>query len=115
LAPKRCGRTGASRSTFLPRQISASDEERARFKIEAQAAALNHPNIATIHAIEEVEGDMFIVMEYIEGREMRQIAEVAGPAGGKSCPKFDSYPCAIEGRCGRNSIRKPALLTSATL
>jgi hypothetical protein len=41
----------------------------ARFKIEAQAAALNHPNIATIHAIEEVEGDMFIVMEIIEGRE----------------------------------------------
>jgi len=39
---------------FLPRQIAASDEERARFKIEAQAAAaLNHPNIATIHAIEE--------------------------------------------------------------
>ena len=39
---------------FLPRQIAASDEERARLKIEAQAAAaLNHPNIATIHAIEE--------------------------------------------------------------
>ncbi len=37
----------------LPRQIAASEEERARFKIEAQAAAaLNHPNIATIHAIE---------------------------------------------------------------
>ena len=36
---------------FLPRQIAASDEERERFKIEAQAAAaLNHPNIATIHA-----------------------------------------------------------------
>ena len=33
---------------FLPRYIAASDEERARFKIEAQAAAaLNHPNIAT--------------------------------------------------------------------
>ena len=42
---------------FLPRQIFASEEERERFKIEAQAAAaLNHPNIATIHAIEEVDG-----------------------------------------------------------
>ncbi|MFQ5605655.1 MAG: hypothetical protein ACE5HS_20475, partial [bacterium] len=48
---------------FLPRQIAASDEERARFKIEAQVptfhknykmrvGTLNHPNIATIYAIE---------------------------------------------------------------
>jgi len=59
---------------FLPRQITASDEERERFKIEAQAAAaLNHPNIATIHAIEEVDDEMFIVMEYIEGQELREI------------------------------------------
>jgi len=59
---------------FLPRQIAASDEERARFKIEAQAAAaLNHPNIATIHAIEEQDNELFIVMEYIDGRELREI------------------------------------------
>jgi serine/threonine-protein kinase len=59
---------------FLPRQISANEEEHARFKIEAQAAAaLNHPNIATIHAIEEHEDELFIVMEYIEGRELREI------------------------------------------
>ncbi|MCG8607629.1 serine/threonine protein kinase, partial [bacterium] len=59
---------------FLPRQIATSDEERKRFKIEAQAAAaLNHPNIATIHAIEEADDEMFIVMEYIEGRELKDI------------------------------------------
>jgi serine/threonine protein kinase len=33
---------------FLPHHIAANAEERARFKIEAQAAALNHPNIATM-------------------------------------------------------------------
>jgi len=59
---------------FLPWQIAASDEECARFKIEAQAAAvLNHPNIATIYNIEEVDDEMFIVMEYIEGQELREI------------------------------------------
>ncbi len=57
---------------FLPRQIAVSEEERARFNIEAQAAAaLNHPNIATIHAIEEVDDEMFIVMEYIDGKELK--------------------------------------------
>jgi len=64
---------------FLPRQIAATEEPRKRFKIEAQAAAaLNHPNIATIYAIEEVDGprgdgEMFIVMEYIIGRELKQL------------------------------------------
>ena len=48
---------------FLPRQIAASEDERKRFKIEAQAAAINHPNIAAIYAIEEVDGEIFIVME----------------------------------------------------
>lgn len=58
---------------FLPRHIAASAEERERFKIEAQAAAaLNHPNIATIHAIEEIDDDIFIVMEFIEGVELKK-------------------------------------------
>ena len=59
---------------FLPHHIAVSEEERQRFKIEAQAeAALNHPNIATIYAIEAVDDQMFIVMEYIEGQELKQI------------------------------------------
>ncbi|MFB3041668.1 MAG: protein kinase, partial [Candidatus Poribacteria bacterium] len=59
---------------FLPKHVSAHDEERKRFEIEAKAAAaLNHPNIATIHNIEEVDDEMFIVMEYIKGRELRDI------------------------------------------
>jgi serine/threonine protein kinase/Flp pilus assembly protein TadD len=57
---------------FLPHHISSNDDERRRFEIEAQAAAaLNHPNISTIHAIEENDADVFIVMEYIDGPELR--------------------------------------------
>jgi serine/threonine protein kinase/Flp pilus assembly protein TadD len=57
---------------FLPRHIAGNSEERERFKIEAKAAAsLNHPNIATIHAIEESGEDTFIVMEYIDGIELK--------------------------------------------
>ncbi len=54
----------------------ASDEARARFKLEGQAAAqLNHPNIATIYQIGEDQGKMFIAMEFIEGSTVEDILE----------------------------------------
>ena len=59
---------------FLPHNIPISKEDKERFKIEAKAAAaLNHPNIATIHAIEELDDDMFIVMEFVDGSELKDI------------------------------------------
>ncbi len=59
---------------FLPREVANSADARKRFEIEAQsAAALNHPNIATIHAIESVDDETFIVMEYIEGQELKAL------------------------------------------
>jgi serine/threonine protein kinase len=57
---------------FLPHHISANEEERKRFEIEAQSAAsLNHPSISTIYSIEESDSDVFIVMEYIKGVELK--------------------------------------------
>jgi TolB-like protein/Tfp pilus assembly protein PilF/predicted Ser/Thr protein kinase len=65
---------------FLPHQISANEEEKQRFEIEAQAAAaLNHPNIATIYAIEESDKEVFIAMEYIEGIELKDKISKAIP------------------------------------
>lgn len=59
----------------LPHRLAVVDEERERLKIEAQAAAaLNHPHIATIYSVETVDDEMFMVMEYIDGRELKELA-----------------------------------------
>ena len=57
---------------FLPEHASVFNGDQARFLQEAQAAAtLNHPNVCVIHAIEEFDGRQFIVMEYIEGQDLK--------------------------------------------
>ena len=59
---------------FLPTTVAADDEQRERFKREAKAAAaLNHANIATIYTIEEFEQQIFIVMEYVDGQELKSL------------------------------------------
>jgi serine/threonine protein kinase len=56
---------------FLPEHLNASGQEKARFVQEAKAAsALNHPNVCTIR-YQEMEGQMFIVMEYVDGQTLR--------------------------------------------
>ena len=66
---------------LLPPHVSESPEEKARFVHEAQSAsALNHPNITTIHQIDEFEGQMFIVMEYCQGKTLKQIIEKETPS-----------------------------------
>lgn len=58
---------------FLPHRGTFHTDHINRFKIEAQAAAaLNHPNIATIYSIDETEDEIFIVMEFIDGQELKQ-------------------------------------------
>jgi serine/threonine protein kinase len=64
---------------FLPSGSVTSEDDRARFVNEAQAAAaLNHPSICIIHGIDEVEGRIFIAMEYVEGRTLKEIID-SGP------------------------------------
>lgn len=65
----RLGRNVAIK--FLPDHIAGDSESRERFVNEAKAAAaLNHPNIAQIYAIENSEDAQFIVMEYVDGTEL---------------------------------------------
>ncbi len=61
---------------FLSSDKASDAESRQRFVHEARAQAmLSHPNIATFHEVGEKNGQVFIVMEYIEGQPLSRLAQ----------------------------------------
>ena len=100
-----------ARDTLLERTVAirvlaaeASDHNaRRRLLEEARAAsAINHPNICTIHEVGEAEGFAYIVMEYVEGGSLRDLAAEGG------------LPLDTVGRYGRSPMLW-RMLTSAGL
>jgi serine/threonine protein kinase/dienelactone hydrolase len=58
---------------FIPPELSRYPEAKERFIREAQAAAaLDHPNICTVHEVEDFEDRAFIAMAYIQGQSLRE-------------------------------------------
>jgi eukaryotic-like serine/threonine-protein kinase len=73
------GRTVALK--FLSTQIVQDPKRVERFRDEARnASSLNHPNICTIYEVGEQEGEMFIAMEYVEGRPLSESLRDGGMA-----------------------------------
>jgi serine/threonine protein kinase len=68
---------------FLPEAFSHDADRVARFQREARVlAALNHPNIATIYGVEEINGRYFLVMELVPGKTLaNRIKRGAIPSG----------------------------------
>src|SRR5918996_1430611 len=66
----RLGRNVALKA--LPPELTLDTSHRDRLRREARAAAaLTHPGICTVYALEEFEGDLFIASEYVDGTTLR--------------------------------------------
>jgi Tol biopolymer transport system component/tRNA A-37 threonylcarbamoyl transferase component Bud32 len=73
----RLGRTVAIK--VLPPELARDPERRARFEREAKAvAALNHPNIVTVFAVEELDGQLLMIMEHVPGKTVAQLLPPKG-------------------------------------
>ncbi len=76
----RARQVGLDRLVALKRMhagASASPQDRARFRAEAEAAArLDHPNVVPVYAVDSHAGELFIVMRYVEGTTLaRRLAD----------------------------------------
>jgi serine/threonine protein kinase len=73
---------------FLPPHLSDSEDNKSRFLQEAKAAAaLSDPHILNIYEIDEQNGNMFLVMEYIQGKTLRQYLKNLKSSGGIPVPQ----------------------------
>jgi serine/threonine protein kinase/ABC-type branched-subunit amino acid transport system substrate-binding protein len=72
---RHVGAAGFQRTVVIKRILNGGDPDSIRMFInEAKLAAeLSHPNIAQIYELGEVDGEFFIAMEYVRGKDLRQL------------------------------------------
>jgi hypothetical protein len=92
---ERLGRTVALK--MLPPSYSRDAVARERLLREARAAgALSHPNIATVYALEEFDGDLFIASELVRGQTLRTALASGGLPGERLLPALLQIAEALE-------------------
>jgi eukaryotic-like serine/threonine-protein kinase len=76
----------------LPPEVAGDPARQARFEREARlVAALNHPNIVTIHSVEQAEGIHFLTMELVDGRRLTELL----PGDGLPLPRLLEWAAGI--------------------
>jgi serine/threonine protein kinase len=64
---------------ILPAELASDPDRLARFEREAKTlATLDHPNIVTIHSVEEAKGVRFLTMQLVEGRRLTDLIPKGG-------------------------------------
>jgi serine/threonine protein kinase/tetratricopeptide (TPR) repeat protein len=87
-------------------RLQQNEQDRRRFLREAQqASALNHPNIASIYDVIEEQGEVFLIMEYVEGIPLRLELH-----GGKKFSDEKFFKVAAQGLEGLNAAHEKGIL-----
>ena len=95
----------------LSARVGDADSAR-RFQIEARSAArLDHPNIARVHFVGEERGIRFLVFEYIEGMNLRDLVDE--PPGRCRWPTPCATRCKLPTRCSTPGSATSCIATSS--
>jgi serine/threonine protein kinase/tetratricopeptide (TPR) repeat protein len=87
-------------------RLQQNEDDRRRFLREAQqASALNHPNIASIYDVIEENGEIFLVMEYVEGTPLRAFLQAR-----KDFSPDEFFKIAGQGLEGLNAAHEKSIL-----
>jgi serine/threonine protein kinase len=87
-------------------RLQQNGQDRRRFLREAQqASALNHPNIASIYDVIEEQGEIFLIMEYVEGTPLRSELQVH-----KDFSSEEFFKVAAQGLEGLNAAHEKGIL-----
>ena len=92
---------------FLPEELSSDEQLLARFDREAKLLALvNHPNIATIHSIEEENGHPYLVLELVEGENLSKVLKAGPLAVGEALRVCRDIAAALEAAHSKGIVHR---------
>ena len=102
----------------LPDSVTHDEARRARFQREAESvAALNHPNIVTLHSVEHTDRMLFLTMELVEGQPLTEVI-AKGPMGlaqffGIAIPLADAIATAHQRGITHRDVKPANIMVAA--